>query len=170
MQGQVAPVVHNDIVGIMSGTLFMFIGLAACCLAALRRQRRMLIFVWLGIWSAMYGVLLLADSRILVAALPRWSGVVLVLLTTLIGYLLFPVGSLAWLELSAGKMRVFLKMMVGLGLALGIVGIGVFFVNGSVDALILPISWVAAAGLAVLVITLAVPGLSRKYLWWWRVR
>jgi sigma-B regulation protein RsbU (phosphoserine phosphatase) len=148
----------------MSGTLFMFIGLAACCLALLRRQRRMLIFVWLGIWSAMYGVLLLADARILVAALPRWSGAVLVSLTTVIGYLIFPVGALAWLELSAGRMRTFLKTMIGLGLGLGVVGIGVFFVSGSADALILPISWVAAAGLVVLVVVLAVPRLSRKYL------
>jgi phosphoserine phosphatase RsbU/P len=164
VQGQVPPVVQNDIVGIMSGTLFVFIGMCACCLAALRRQRGMLIFVWLGIWSAMYGALLLADSQILVAGLPRWAGAVLLAMTTVIGYLIFPVGSLAWLELSAGKMRVFLKTMFGLGLALGVLGIGVFFVNGSVDRLILPISWVAAAGLAVLVAVLAVPGLSRRYL------
>jgi phosphoserine phosphatase RsbU/P len=148
----------------MSGTVFVFIGLMACFLAALRRQRGMRIFVWLGIWSAMYGALLLADSRTLVAELPRRAQASPLLLTTLIGYLIFPVASLAWLELSAGKMRVFLKTMIGLGLALGILGIGVFFASGDDDRLILPISFVAAAGLVVLIVVLAVPGLSRKYL------
>jgi sigma-B regulation protein RsbU (phosphoserine phosphatase) len=164
VQGQVLPVIQNEVVSIMSGTVFVFIGVAACCLAALRRQRGMLIFVWLGIWSAMYGALLLANSRTVVAELPRWARASPLVLTTVIGYLIFPVASLAWLELSAGKMRVFLKTMIGVGLGLGILGIGVFFVSGDDSRLILPISFVAAAGLVVLVVVLAVPGLSRKYL------
>jgi len=148
----------------MSGTVFVFIGLVACFLAALRRQRGMRIFVWLGIWSAMYGALLLADSPAVVAELPRWARASPLILTMLIGYLIFPVGALAWLELSAGKMRVFLKTMIGLGLGLGILGIGVFFASGDDSRFILPISFVAAAGLVVLIVVLAVPGLSRKNL------
>jgi sigma-B regulation protein RsbU (phosphoserine phosphatase) len=164
VQGQVLPVIQNEVVSIMSGTVFVFIGMCACCVAALRRQRGMLIFVWLGIWSAMYGALLLANSRAVVAELPRWARGSPLILTMLIGYLIFPVGALAWLELSAGKMRVFLKTMIGLGLGLGILGILVFFDSGDDSRWILPISFVAATGLVVLIVVLAVPGLSRKYL------
>jgi sigma-B regulation protein RsbU (phosphoserine phosphatase) len=81
-----------------------------------------------------------------------------------IDYLLFPVASLAWLELGAGRMRLFLMTVIGLSLAIGIAGIGFFVLTGSRDKLILYIDFVAAAALIVLVIILAVPRLSRKYL------
>jgi hypothetical protein len=61
-------------------------------------------------------------------------------------------------------MRLLLKTVIGLGLAIGIAGIGFFVVTGSSDKLFLCVNFVAAAALIVLVITLAVPRLSRKYL------
>ena len=71
---------QSEVVGIMSGTVFMFIGLvacaAACAFAAVRRQSGVRLFAWLGIWSAMYGALLLADAPSLVAALPHGCGAV----------------------------------------------------------------------------------------------
>jgi hypothetical protein len=79
-----------------------------------------------------------------------------------IDYLLFPVASLAWLELGAGRMRLFLMTVIGLSLAIGIAGIGFFVVTGCRDKLILYVDFVAAAALIVLVIILAVPRLSRK--------
>ena len=164
MHAQVLPTLRNEVVGIMSGTVFVFIGLVACSFAAVRRHSGGRLFAWLGIWSAMYGALLLADSPGVVAALPHTGQASLPFLTMAIGYLLFPVASLAWLELCAGRMRLFLKTVIGLGLAIGIAGIGFFVVTGSSDKLNLYVNFVAAAALAVLVIVLAVPRLSRKYL------
>jgi phosphoserine phosphatase RsbU/P len=142
----------------------VFIGLVACSFAAIRRQSGERLFAWLGIWSAMYGALLLAESPGVVAALPHTRQASLPFLTMAIGYLLFPVASLAWLELGAGGIRLFLKTVIGLGLAIGIAGIGFFIVTGSSDKLILYVNFVAAAALLVLVVILAVPRLSRKYL------
>jgi sigma-B regulation protein RsbU (phosphoserine phosphatase) len=164
LHAQVLPTLRNEVVGIMSGTVFVFIGLVACSFAAVRRQSGGRLFAWLGIWSAMYGALLLAESPGVVAALPHTGQASLPFLTMAIGYLLFPAASLAWLELCAGGMRLFLETVIGLGLGIGIAGIGFFVITGSSDKLIPYVNFVAAAALVVLVIILAVPRLSRKYL------
>jgi len=164
LHAQVLSTIRNEVVGIMSGTIFVFIGLVACSFAAVRRQSGGRLFAWLGIWSAMYGALLLAESPGVAAALPHAGQASLPFLTMAIDYLLFPVASLAWLELGVGRMRLFLMTVIGLSLAIGIAGIGFFVVTGSRDKLILCVNFVAAAALIVLVIILAVPRLSRKYL------
>ncbi len=159
---------RSEVVGIMSGTVFVFIGLvacaAACAFAAVRRQSGVRLFAWLGIWSAMYGVLLLADAPSVVAALPHWLRSGVPFLTMAIDYLFLTVVSLAWLELSVGKMRVFLKTVIGLGLAFGIAGIGIFVVTGSSETLLVYVHFIAVAALIIFLVILAVPGLSRKYL------
>jgi sigma-B regulation protein RsbU (phosphoserine phosphatase) len=161
-------ILGSEVVAIMSGTIFVFIGLvacaAACAFAAVRRQSGVRLFAWLGIWSAMYGVLLLADAPSVVAALPHQVRSGVPFLTMAIDYLFLVVVSLAWLELSAGKMRVFLKTVIGLGLAFGIAGIGIFVVTGSVEKLLPYVHFIAAVALIIFVVILAAPGLSRKYL------
>jgi phosphoserine phosphatase RsbU/P len=161
-------ILRSEVVGIMSGTIFVFIGLvacvAACAFAAVRRQSGVRLFAWLGIWSAMYGVLLLADAPSVVAALPQRVRSGVPFLTMAIDYLFLVVVSLAWLELSAGKMRVFLKTVIGLGLGFGIAGIGIFVVTGSVEKLLPYVHFIAAVALIIFVVILAAPGLSRKYL------
>jgi len=159
---------RSELVEIMSGTVFMFIGLvacaAACAFAVARRQGGVRLFAWLGIWSAMYGVLLLADAPSAVAALPHGLRSCLPFLTMAIDYLFLTVVSLAWLELSAGKMRVFLKTVIGLGLAFGITGIGIFVITGSSETLLGYVHFIAVAALIIFVVILAVPSLSSKYL------
>jgi sigma-B regulation protein RsbU (phosphoserine phosphatase) len=159
---------RSEVVGIMSGTVFVFIGLvacaAACAFAAVRRQSGVRLFAWLGIWSAMYGALLLAEAPSVVAALPNWLRSGLPFLTMAIDYLFLTVVSLAWLELSVGKMRVFLKTVIGLGLAFGIAGIGMFVVAGSSESLLVYVHFIAVAALIIFLVILAVPALSRKYL------
>jgi phosphoserine phosphatase RsbU/P len=164
LQGQFLAILRSEVVGIMSGTVFLFIGLVAFAFAAVRRQSGVRIFVWLGAWSAMYGTLLLAESPSVVSTLPREARPILPFLTTSISYLLLPVISLAWLELSAGKMRLFLKTVFGLGLTIGIAGIGYYVVTGSSEKLLLYINFISALALIVFLVILVVPRLSRRYL------
>src|SRR5271169_4597005 len=110
----------------MSGAVFLFIGLASCCLAAVRRREGARIFVWLGIWSALWGARLLAESAVVVAALPHWVQNSVPLLKIAATYLLLPVASLAWLELSAGKFRLFLHALIFISLTIDLAGIGFF--------------------------------------------
>ncbi len=60
----------------------------------------------------MYGARLLVESPAVAAALPHWVQIGVPFLKTAITYLLVPVASLAWLELSAGKMRLFLHAVI----------------------------------------------------------
>ena len=52
---------RGQVGGIMLGTVFLFIGLAACGIAAIRGGGRVRILVWFGIFSAMYGARILAQ-------------------------------------------------------------------------------------------------------------
>lgn len=54
MQDQVLAILRGQLTEIIAGTLFVFIGLTVCAMAAIRRRRGVRLFLWLGIWSAMY--------------------------------------------------------------------------------------------------------------------
>jgi sigma-B regulation protein RsbU (phosphoserine phosphatase) len=164
LQDQVLAMLRGQLVGIMSGAVFLFIGLASCSLAAVRRRGGVRIFVWLGIWSGLWGARLLAESAAVVAALPHWVQISVPFLRIAVTYLLLPVASLAWLELSIGKFRHFLRALVFISLATAVAGIGVFVITGSGDRLIPYSNLLAAAALLVLVIIVAVPALSCKFL------
>jgi hypothetical protein len=71
-----------------------------------------------------------------VAALPHRVQSSVPLLRIAASYLLLPVASLAWLELSAGKFRLFLRALIFISLAISVAGIGFFVIAGSDDALI----------------------------------
>jgi hypothetical protein len=126
---------RDQLVTIVSGTIFLFIGSASVCLAAARRQSQVRVFLWLGIWSGMYGARLLIESPAVAAALPPWIQIALPFLRIAFAYLLVPVVALAWLELSIDKMRLFLRVVILIGLAVAIVGVGFFVVTGSADRL-----------------------------------
>jgi len=164
LQDQVLAMLRGQLVNIMSGAVFLFIGLASCSLAAVRRRGGVRIFVWLGIWSGLWGARLLAESAAVVAALPHWVQISVPFLRIAVTYLLLPVASLAWLELSAGKFRHFLRTLIFISLAIGVTGIGIFVITGFGDKLIPYNNLLAAAALLVLVIIVVVPALSRKFL------
>jgi sigma-B regulation protein RsbU (phosphoserine phosphatase) len=155
---------RDRVADIIFGTLFLFGGLAACCIAALRRGSGVRILVWLGLWSAMYGAQPLANSLSEVALLPHWLQVSLPYGDTVIAYLILVVASLAFLELSLGLLRFWLQAVIYVGLVIGLGGIGFFVFAGSNDKLMPYNHLLAACSLLVLVTVVAVPRLSRKFL------
>ena len=88
MNDQVLLILRGQVGGIMLGTVFLFIGLAACGVAAIRGGARVRILVWFGIFSAMYGARILAQVPAAFSLLPRstWakSPFVIVIITYLI--------------------------------------------------------------------------------------
>ena len=68
----VLAMLRGQLADIISGAIFSFAGLAVCSIAAVGRRSGVRLFVWLGIWSAMYGAGLLTQSQAVVAALPHW--------------------------------------------------------------------------------------------------
>jgi sigma-B regulation protein RsbU (phosphoserine phosphatase) len=155
---------RDRVADIIFGTLFLVGGLAACSIAAMRRGSGVRALMWLGVWSAMYGARPLADSLAVLAPPPHWFQVSLSYLDTVLTYLILVVASLAFLELTLGKIRSFLKAVIFLGLTIGLAGIGFFIFTGSNDKLIPYNNLLATCSLGVLVTVVAVPSLSRKYL------
>src|SRR3974377_254048 len=135
LQNQSALMSSDQLANIMFGSVFLFIGLVACAFAAIRRGGGVRLFAWLGIWSAMRGVRLLAKSPSVVAVLPHWLQVCAPFVWVATMYLVLPVAVLAWLELTVGKVRPFLKTVIFGGFLIGLAGIGVFAVTGSKDRL-----------------------------------
>jgi len=165
LQSQALATLRGEIVDIISGTVFVFVGLAACGIAAMRRRSGVRVLVWLGIWSAMYGVLRLVDPLAAVARFPRWFQVSAPYVDTAIMALILAVATRAWLELSLGKLRVVLQVIIYAALATGLSAIGLFAFTGS-RGRVLPFcsSLLATCTLGVLATVVVVPKLAHKFL------
>ena len=157
-------ILRDRVADIIFGTLFLFGGFAACGIAVMRRRPGVRILIWLGIWSAMYGARPLADSLAVLALLPHWFQVSLPYLDTVLMYLILVVALLAFLDLTTGTVRLFIRAMISVGLAIGLAGIGFFIFAGLKYKLILYNNLVATCSLLVLTTVVAVPRLSRKFL------
>lgn len=155
---------RDQVADIVFGTVFLFVGFAACGIAAMRRRSGVRVLVWLGIWSAMYGARPLVDSLTMVGILPHWLQVSVPYIDTVIMYLILVVAALAWMELSLDKLRFFLKAVTFIGLVIGLAGIVFFILTGANNKLILYNQLLATCSLSVLVAVVAVPRLSRKFL------
>jgi phosphoserine phosphatase RsbU/P len=164
LQDQLPVISREQLAVIMFGTVFVFIGLAACAYAAVRRREEVRLFLWLGTWSAMYGGRLLVESPAVVDVLPQWIQFRIPFVWTVIVYLVVPVATLAWLELSIGRVRIFLRAVLFLSASIGAAGIIIFVITGSRDKLLRYNNFLAAVALLVLVVVVLVPQLSRKML------
>ena len=154
---------RGQLAEIISGTVFVFIGLAACAIAAIRRSGVRL-FLWLGIWSAMYGMGLLTRSPAVVAALPQWLQIAVPYANAINTYLVAVVAFLAFLELSVGRLRLVLKIILVIGIGVAVAAIGWVVFGGSEGRFIQYNRIVTVSGLLVLITVLAVKKLSDQYL------
>ena len=155
---------RNQLANIILGAVFLFMGLAACSIAAIRRRSGVRLFIWLGIWSATYGAGLLTRSSAVVAALAHPLQVSVPYVNTVIAYLTIVVASLAFLELSLGRVRLLIEIVIFAGMAVALAGIGWFVLGGSADRFILYNQFVTVCGLLVFVTVVAVKKLSDKFL------
>jgi sigma-B regulation protein RsbU (phosphoserine phosphatase) len=165
LQDQALATLRGQIIEIISGTVFVFLGLAACGIATMRRRSGMRVFVWLGMWSAMYGALRLMDPLAAVARLPNWFRVSATYLDTVIMALILAVATRAWLELSRDKLRPILQALIYAELVVGLSSIGLFVFTGSSGKWgSLMNSLLATCTLCLLTAVIAVPRLAHKFL------
>jgi sigma-B regulation protein RsbU (phosphoserine phosphatase) len=164
LENQLLAMLRIQLADIMFGSVFLFIGLAACSIAAIRPRSGMRLVMWLGIWSAMYGTGLLSRSSAVVAALPLVLQTSVPYLSILIAYLLAVVAMLGFLELSRGSIRLLIKILILAEVLVAVVGIGWFAVGGSADKFIPYHRLVSDCGLLVLITVVTVKKLSDKFL------
>ena len=114
----------------MLGTVFLFVGLAACGVSVIRGRKEDRILIWFGLFSLMWGIRILAYSPAVFSVLPRslWAsrlGVIAILsYITVIPALLF------FLEMSRGILRRILQAILIADLPISAAGIwAVLFTN-----------------------------------------
>ena len=164
MEDQLLALLRGQLVDILFGAVFLFIGLAACSIAAIRRRSGVRLVTWLGIWSAMYGTGLLFRSPAVVAALPLVLQTSVPYVNTSIAYLLAVFAMLPFLELSRGGIRPLIKILILAQVIVAVVGIGWFAAGGSADKFILLHRILSDCGLLVLIAVVTVKKLSDKFL------
>ena len=164
LSDQALSMLRGQVADIILGSVFLFIGLTACAIAAIRRRSGTRIFAWLGIWSALYGAVQLSQSQVVLAVLPRWLQMSAPSANASMTYLLVFPCALSFRELSCGKVRFLLQVVVFAELAIAVAGGAFFFVTGSSARLMFYNQLLIACMLIVLTTVVAVPSLSSKYL------
>ena len=154
---------RGQLVEIISGTVFVFIGLTACAIGAIRRNGVRL-FLWLGIWSAMYGSGLLTRSPAVAEALPSWLRTCVPYMNAVNTYLVAVIAFVAFLELSVGKLRLVLEIIIAAGIGVAVLGIGAVALGGAEEKFSRYNYVITECGLLVLLTVLAIKRLSDKYL------
>ena len=164
MEDQVLLILRGQVGGIILGTVFLFLGLAACGVAAIRGGARVRILVWFGIFSAMYGVRILAHVPAAFSLLPRstWArnSYVIVIITYLI---LIPL-LLFWLELTLGRVRLFLQITAIAASVFAITGICTAFIAESPYSFMPYNNRLAIWCFLALAIVNSVPSLAKRFL------
>ncbi len=161
---QLALALRGHLVEICSATAFLVAGLTSCAIASIRRRSGVRVFLWLGIWSAAYGVQHLLGVPAVIFASPRWLQVSAPYIQTSITYLLVVVGATAWLDLLVGAMRRVVLAIIILALVTAVLGISWFVATGVAEKFMPLNNLLAACVLAILISAVTSKRLFRKYL------
>ena len=154
----------GQLVDIVAGSIFVFIGLASCAMATLRHRRSLRVLVWLGTWSAMYGAMQICQATAVIATLPLWIQIAVPYANVSMTYLILVPAALSFLDLSLGRLRTLVRAAAGLGLVIAVAGILIFVLTGSINSMMLYNNLLAACVLLALAIVVSSPSLSAKYL------
>jgi phosphoserine phosphatase RsbU/P len=157
---------RDQIAGISLGTVFLVAGIAACCIASIRTLRgARLLFLWQGIFAAMYGTrVILRDTPAVFSILPQSAWHFRVYAASIITYLIVIPALFFWLVLSRGRLRSVLQVTIVGAVAIAAAGIGSDVITGSLDRFM---SWnnvLSIWTLLVLFVVSAVPALANRFL------
>ena len=122
-----------EFVVIVLATIILFIGVGACCIAAVRGGNTRRILSWFGILSAMYGVRLFAEVPAAFSLLVGSFWHIAPQLVWIIIYLL-PIPALfSWAELSLGTLRRLFRIMVFPASVIAVAGISAVLLHKPPD-------------------------------------
>ena len=155
---------RGQVSGIILGTVFLFIGLAACGIAVVRGGGRIRILIWFGIFSAMYGARILAQMPAAFSLLPRSTWASRHYVIAIITYLILIPALLFWLELSLGKLRRFLQITVIAASVIGIAGVCSAFITESPYKFMPYNNLLAIWCFLTLAVVNAVPSLAKRFM------
>ena len=112
MESQTLALTPSEIGAIMLAAVFLFIGLAACIMAAIRGRSGVRLLLWQGIFLGMYGARILAQVPVSFHLFPQSAWASRDTAIAVITYLILPPALLFWLEISAGLLRRILQVIL----------------------------------------------------------
>jgi len=164
MTPETQSLLRAELANLIAGYFFLFIGLIAFSIAAIRRRGGVRILVWIGIWSIIFGANMLVQSPVIIASLPVSLEPARSLWAVAGSYLTIVAAALAFLELTLGTLRRFLKLLLVVDVAVAVAGIGAFLISGRANTFIRYNQMLAVIALVTLLATVSVPSLSRRFL------
>ena len=149
---------------VILGTIILFVGLAACCMAAIRGRDVGRILAWFGVFSVIYGVRLFAvvPAAFRLMAGPFWPYAPE--LVWIITYVILIPALLFWVQLSLGSLRRFFQLMVIPVCAIAVAGIFATLFLKTPQRFMLYDNVLAICLLLALAVANIVPGIGKKYL------
>jgi len=154
----------DQVIAIVLGSIFLFIGVAACCIAAIRGRAAGRVLAWFGVFSAMYGARLFAvvpaAFRLLVG--PLWPSAPQ--FVWLITYVIMIPALLFWAELSLGALRRLFQIMVIPASAIAVAGIFAVLSHEAPYRFMRYNNVLVICALLVLAVTNVVPSMGKRFL------
>lgn len=148
----------------MVGTIFLFIGFAACTMAAIRGRAGARVLFLAGIFSGMYGARILAQYPAGFSIFPQAIWASRQEFFWVITYLIPIPAVLFWVELSVGKLRRLLQIMLVLFSAVGMGGLYSVLIARSPERLLPYNDLLVIAWMLVLAVVSLFPRMTRRYL------
>jgi sigma-B regulation protein RsbU (phosphoserine phosphatase) len=163
---QVLTLLRSQVGLIILGTVFLFVGIVACCIAAIRGRGGVRILVWFGIFNIMYGAITLAQVPAVFSLLPQSTWAIRPYVIPIINYLIFIPALLFWMELSRGRIRRFVQIATIATAIVGIAGVYSTIFTQSPSRLMPYSNLMSILVICVLLayaFVLAVPPLARRF-------
>jgi sigma-B regulation protein RsbU (phosphoserine phosphatase) len=145
------------------GATFLFIGVASCCIAAVRGSNSRRILGWFGIFSALYGLRLFAAVPAAFSLLAGSFSPKAPQVVWIITYVIMIPALLFWAELTAGALRRFFQIMVIPACAIALAGIFAVFFHEP-DRFMPYNNVLVIFSLLALAVANLVPRIAKKYL------
>lgn len=149
---------------IFFSAVFLLIGLISAGIAMIRRGKDLKILVWLALWTGVYGLRLLLDSEAVKLLFPSYFLPYIKFITVSISYLILIFALLTWVELTRGIVRQYLRIMVYVGIAIAVAGIGSFAIYKNENQFMLYNNLIAATTLVSFIVIIFFKSLAGKYL------
>ena len=154
--------IRGEVPNLMLGAIFVFVGLVALAVAAIRHRREFLVLLWGGCFIGMYGLRLLEQAIVALSLAPRssWPDRLDVFIT----YMLVVPGTLFWVELTVGWVRRFVQWVSAIAFGIGLIGLIYYATTGSPDKVLALNNLLAIVLLIAVGVFVLIPKLSRRYL------
>ncbi len=152
---------RGDVINIVLGTVFLAVGATACVIAAMRGRRGVRTLIWWGLFSGMYGLQKLLQTATFLTILPQWLGSAVPYVSTVVRYLLLVAALCAWRQLTTGRLRRLVQLVIYAGLAIAALGIGTFVRGGPAGKWMFYNNLLAVLGIAILLSPILIPRFSK---------